>query len=196
MRNLPGHVQRGWGYKLELSARLLRRHLQDQLASGSPGIDRPILRDALVAITLGGNMEAVAQEFAVGLKYTSSEIVDDKMVRGYADLIGDHNPIHVDDEFAKKTKFGQRIAHGGILFGVISKVLGMDMPGNGTVFLSQTVNFRAPVFINDTVTVEATITELLPKNGAKISTVIKKQTGQIVMDGEATVKLPLRPAKA
>lgn len=141
-------------------------------------------------------MEAVAQEFAVGLKYTSSKIVDDKMVRGYADLIGDHNPIHVDDEFAKKTKFGQRIAHGGILFGVISKILGMDMPGNGTVFLSQTVNFRAPVFINDTVTVEATITELLPKNGAKISTVIKKQTGQIVMDGEATVKLPLRPAKA
>ena len=99
-------------------------------------------------------MEAVAQEFAVGLKYTSSKIVDDKMVRGYADLIGDHNPIHVDDAFAKKTKFGQRIAHGGILFGVISKILGMDMPGNGTVFLSQTVNFRAPVFINDTVTVE------------------------------------------
>ena len=139
--------------------------------------------------------QAVAQEFAVGKKYTFSEVVDDKLVRGYADLIGDHNPIHVDDEFAKKTRFGRRIAHGGILFGVISKVLGMDMPGNGTVFLSQLVNFRAPVFINDTITVEATITELLPKNGAKISTVVKKETGEVVMDGEATVKLPLRPAK-
>jgi len=138
---------------------------------------------------------AVGQEFAVGKKYTFSEVVDDKLVRGYADLIGDHNPIHVDDEFAKKTRFGRRIAHGGILFGVISKVLGMDMPGNGTVFLSQLVNFRAPVFINDTITVEATITELLPKNGAKISTVVKKETGEVVMDGEATVKLPLRPAK-
>ena len=140
-------------------------------------------------------MAIEVQEFAVGQKCTFSEVVDDKLVRGFADLIGDHNPIHVDDEFAKKTKFGQRIAHGGILFGLISKVLAMDMPGPGTVFLSQLVNFRAPVFINDTVTLEASIAELLPKNGARISTVIKKQTGQVVMDGEATVKLPLRTPK-
>lgn len=140
-------------------------------------------------------METVAQEFAVGQTYTFSEVVDDKLVRGFADVTGDHNPIHVDDEFAKKTKFGQRIAHGGILFGIISRALAMEMPGPGTVYLSQLVNFRAPVFINDKVTLEVTITELLPKNGAKISTVIKKESGQVVMDGEATVKLPLRSAK-
>jgi len=140
-------------------------------------------------------METVTQEFGVGRKHDFSELVDDKLVRGFADVTGDHNPIHVDDDFAKKTKFGQRIAHGGILFGIISKVLAMEMPGPGTVYLSQVINFRAPVFINDTVTLEATITELLPKNGAKISTVIKKQTGEVVVDGEATVKLPLRPAK-
>src|SRR5271166_2887192 len=134
-------------------------------------------------------------DFAVGQKCTYTQLVDDKLVHGFADVTGDHNPIHVDDDFAKKTKFGQRIAHGGILFGVISKVLAMEMPGPGTVYLSQVINFRAPVFINDTVTLEATITELLPKNGAKISTVIKKQTGEVVVDGEATVKLPLRPAK-
>jgi len=139
-------------------------------------------------------METATQEFAVGQKYTFSEVVDDKLVRGFADVTGDHNPIHVDDEFAKKTKFGQRIAHGGILFGIISRALAMEMPGPGTVYLSQLVDFRAPVFINDKVTLEATIAELLPKNGAKITTVIKKQTGQVVMDGEATVKLPL-PAK-
>jgi len=140
-------------------------------------------------------METVAQEFAVGQTYTFSEVVDDKLVRGFADVTGDHNPIHVDDEFAKKTKFGQRIAHGGILFGIISRALAMEMPGPGTVYLSQLVNFRAPVFINDKVTLEVKITELLPKNGAKISTVIKKESGQVVMDGEATVKLPLRSAK-
>jgi len=140
-------------------------------------------------------METVTAEFGVGRKYDFSELVDDKLVRGFADVTGDHNPIHVDDDFAKKTKFGQRIAHGGILFGIISKVLAMQMPGPGTVYLTQVINFRAPVFINDTVTLEATITELLPKNGAKISTVIKKQTGEVVVDGEATVKLPLRPAK-
>jgi len=138
----------------------------------------------------------VQDEFAVGQKYTFSEVVDDKLVRGFADATGDHNPIHIDDAFAKKTKFGQRIAHGGILFGIISRVLAMDMPGPGTIYLSQLVRFRAPVFINDEVTLELTITELLPKNGAKISTVIKKQTGEVVMDGEATVKLPMRLEKA
>jgi 3-hydroxybutyryl-CoA dehydratase len=140
-------------------------------------------------------METATEAFAVGQKHTYSQVVDDKLVRGFADATGDHNPIHVDDEFAKKTKFGRRIAHGGILFGIISKVLAMDMPGPGTVYLSQLVNFRAPVFIDDTVTLEITITELLPKNGAKLSTVVKKQTGDVVMDGEATVKLPLREAK-
>src|SRR5208283_3610858 len=113
--------------------------------------------------------------FTVGQKCSYTQVIDDKLVHGFAELTGDRNPIHLDDAFAKKTKFGQRIAHGGILFGMISKVLGMDMPGVGTVFLSQLVNFRGPVFINDTITLEATISELLPQNGAKISTVIKKQ---------------------
>lgn len=139
-------------------------------------------------------MATDVQEFAVGQKGTFSEVVDDKMVRGFADVTGDHNPIHVDDEFAKKSKFGQRIAHGGILFGFISKVLATNMPGPGTVYLSQLVHFRAPVFINDTVTLEVKITELLEKNGAKLSTVVTKQTGQVVMDGEATIKLPMRLA--
>ena len=128
--------------------------------------------------------------FAVGQTCTYTQVVDDKLVHGFAELTGDHNPIHLDDAFAKKTKFGQRIAHGGILFGMISKVLGMDMPGVGTVYLSQLVNFRAPVFIGDTVTLVATIIEIMPKAVAKISVVIKKQTGDVVMDGVSEVKLP------
>jgi 3-hydroxybutyryl-CoA dehydratase len=131
-----------------------------------------------------------APEFVVGQSVTYHQLVDDKLVRGYADLTGDHNKIHVDDAFAAKTKFGQRIAHGGIMFGMISKVLGGQMPGLGTVYLSQLVNFHAPVFINDTVTVEATITALLPRHVAKITTILKKQTGEIVVDGVSTVKLP------
>jgi 3-hydroxybutyryl-CoA dehydratase len=128
--------------------------------------------------------------FAVGQTCTYTQIIDDKLVHGFADLTGDHNPLHLDDAFAKKTKFGQRIAHGGILFGMVSKVLGMDMPGVGTVYLSQLVNFKAPVFIGDTVTLVATITEILPKAIAKINVVITKQTGEIVMDGVSEVKLP------
>ena len=128
--------------------------------------------------------------FVVGQTCTYTQLIDDKLVHGFADLTGDHNPLHENDEFAKKTKFGQRIAHGGILFGMISKVLGMDMPGVGTVYLSQLVNFKAPVFIGDTVTLVATITEILPKAVAKIGVVITKQTGDVVMDGISEVKLP------
>jgi acyl dehydratase len=133
---------------------------------------------------------AKSEDFKVGQNVSSTELIDDKMVRGYADLTGDHNPIHVDDAFAKRTKFGQRIAHGGILFGLASKVLGEKMPGLGTIYMSQLVNFHAPVFINDTVTCVATITALLPKHVAKISTVVTKQDGTVVMDGVSTVKLP------
>jgi 3-hydroxybutyryl-CoA dehydratase len=133
---------------------------------------------------------APVHEFAVGDKYIYNQLVDDTLVRSYAEVTGDHNRIHVDDAFAKTTIFGQRIAHGGILFGMISKVLGDDMPGIGTIYLSQLVNFHAPVFINDTVSLEVTITALLPKHVAKITCIMRKQTGEIVVDGVATVKLP------
>ncbi len=137
-----------------------------------------------------GPVIAKSEDFKVGQSVSSAELIDDKMVRGYANLTGDHNPIHVDDAFAKRTKFGQRIAHGGILFGLASKVLGEKMPGLGTIYMSQLVNFHAPVFINDTVTCVATITALLPKHVAKISTVVTKRDGTVVMDGVSTVKLP------
>ncbi len=130
------------------------------------------------------------EDFKVGQSVTYSQVIDDKLVRGYADLTGDHNPIHVDDAFAKKTKFGQRIAHGGILFGMVSMVLGDKMPGIGTIYMSQLVNFHAPVFINDKVTVVVTITALLPKHVAKLSTIVTKQDGTVVMDGVSTIKLP------
>jgi len=133
---------------------------------------------------------AMTAPFSVGQTCTYEQVIDDQLVRGFAKLSGDCNPIHLDDEVAKKSKFGQRIAHGAILFGIVSKVLGMDMPGVGTVYLGQTCSFKLPVFIGDKVTLVATIVELLPKSIARISTVISKQTGEVVMDGMAEVKLP------
>ncbi len=129
-------------------------------------------------------------KFYVGLTHNYSQVIDDKLVRAFAELTGDRNPIHLDDDIARKSRFGQRVAHGAILFSMISKVLGMDMPGVGTVYRNQVCNFRAPVFIGDTVTLEVKIVEILPKSVARISTVIKKQTGEVVMDGEAKAKLP------
>jgi acyl dehydratase len=142
------------------------------------------------AVVLQDHAVPKAEGFKVGQTVSFTQVIDDKLVRGYADLTGDHNPIHVDEAFAKKTKFHQRIAHGGILFGIVSMVLGDKMPGIGTIFMSQLVNFHAPVFINDKVTVVVTITALLPKHVAKLSTIATKQDGTVVMDGVATIKLP------
>ena len=142
------------------------------------------------AIAIKNHNVPKTEDFKVGQSVSFTQVIDDKLVRGYADLTGDHNPIHVDEAFAKKTKFHQRIAHGGILFGIVSMVLGDKMPGIGTIFMSQLVNFHAPVFINDKVTVVVTITALLPKHVAKLSTIATKQDGTIVMDGVATIKLP------
>jgi acyl dehydratase len=130
------------------------------------------------------------QAFSVGQTCIYEQLIDDQLVRAFAAVSGDHNPIHLDEDMASASRFGQRIAHGGLLFAMISKVFGMDMPGLGTVYLSQTCNFKLPVFLGDTVRLEATITELLPKSIARISTVITKQTGEVVMDGVAEVKLP------
>ncbi len=130
------------------------------------------------------------EKYYVGLSHTYTQLIDDKLVRAFAEVSGDRNPIHLDDETAGKSRFGRRVAHGGILFSMISKVFGTDMPGAGTVYLSQVCNFKLPVFLGDTVTLEAKIVEILPKSIARISTVIKKQTGEVVMDGEARAKLP------
>ncbi|MBI4913359.1 MAG: MaoC family dehydratase [Acidobacteria bacterium] len=128
--------------------------------------------------------------FQVGQSFVFEQRIGEDLVQAFAELSGDRNPIHLDEAVARTSRFGQRIAHGAILFGIVSKVLGMDMPGVGTVYLSQTCNFRLPVFLGDTVRLEAVIVELLPKSIARISTVITRQTGEVVMDGEAQVKLP------
>jgi len=128
--------------------------------------------------------------FQVGQTFRYQQVIDDQLVRAFADVTGDCNPIHLDETVANSSRFGQRIAHGGILFGMISKVLGMDLPGMGTVYLSQCCSFKQPVFLGDTVSLDITITELLPKSLARLSTVITKQTGDVVLDGTAEVKLP------
>ena len=122
--------------------------------------------------------------FSVGQTCTYTQLIDDKLTQGFADLTGDHNPIHLGNSFAKEA------AHCSILFGIIFKVLGMEMPGVGTEYIGQHVTFRAPISAGDTVTLVATITELLPDSVAKIDVVIKKQTGEVVVDGYAEVKLP------
>jgi 3-hydroxybutyryl-CoA dehydratase len=112
----------------------------------------------------------------------------------YAALSGDYNPIHLDPEYAAKTPFKARIAHGILSAGYISAVFGMQLPGPGSVYISQTLNFKAPVKIDDVVVTTVKLIELVPeKKRAKFETVCSVG-GKPVLTGEAVLMIPARPA--
>ncbi len=114
--------------------------------------------------------------------------VTDEKVMGFADVSGDNNPVHVDDEFAKNTRFGKRIAHGMLITSFISKVLGRDFPGDGTIYISQEVRFKRPVFIGDIVTVKVEVLEKkVEKNRLILATDVFNKEGKKVIEGKAEV---------
>lgn len=96
--------------------------------------------------------------FQIGERASFTKTVTESDVTTFAGLIGDFNPIHVDAEYARKSRFGQRIAHGILTAGLISAVLGNKLPGPGGIYLSQKLEFLAPVFIGDTITATAEVT--------------------------------------
>ncbi len=119
-----------------------------------------------------------------------SRTVTERDINAMADVIGDYNPIHTDPAAAAQSPFGERIAHALLPAGYISTVLGMILPGPGTVYLHQGLDFTAPVKIGDTVTATVTVTEVLnPVKGIyKLRTTCTNQHGETVADGEAVVK--------
>ena len=125
--------------------------------------------------------------FKAGDQVSETVQVTDEMVRMFAKMSGDHNPIHLDDEFAKKTRFGRRIAHGMISAALISRVLAMKL-GNGGIYLGQTLKFLKPIFIGDTVTIDAKVLNLREEKGiALIETTVKNQANELLVKGEATI---------
>ncbi|HEX2538316.1 MAG TPA: 3-hydroxybutyryl-CoA dehydratase [Pseudolabrys sp.] len=134
------------------------------------------------------------EDLAVGLTETLKKTIDSSDVVGFAEVTGDRNPIHLSEHFAAKTPFGTRIAHGLYTASLISAVLGTRLPGPGAVYISQTLNFRAPVKIGDTVEVKVTVAELMPeKRRARLACACSVD-GEIVLDGEAWVKVPSKEA--
>lgn len=122
-----------------------------------------------------------------------SKIVKDEDIRIFAEVTEDKNPLHLDDEFASKTIFKRRIAHGILTVGLISAVIGNKLPGNGTIYLSQTLNFLAPVYIGDEITAKVEVLQVL-KEGKRLrlKTQVINQNGTVVVDGEAIVIPPRR----
>jgi 3-hydroxybutyryl-CoA dehydratase len=130
------------------------------------------------------------EDLLVGMEERLSKTIASSDVVGFAQLTGDRNPIHLSEHFAAKTTFGGRIAHGLYTASLISAVLGTRLPGPGAVYVSQTLNFRAPVRIGDTVDVIVTVTELMPERHRARLACICKVADEIVLDGEALVKVP------
>lgn len=129
-------------------------------------------------------------EIKVGDRFTTSREVTEELIREFAQLSGDHNPIHLDAEFAKKAPFGQRIAHGMLSGAFISAVLGNNFQGKKIVYLSQTMRFTAPTFVGDTITTTAMVTKIREdKNIVTLSTECTKQTGELTLVGEALVMI-------
>lgn len=126
--------------------------------------------------------------FKPGDSATYSKTITDDDIRAFADLAGDYNSAHLDDEYSRKTRFGRRVAHGMLSASLISTVIGTQLPGSGTIYLSQSFKFVAPVFPGDTVTAKATVKAIRDdKPIVTLETVCTNQRGETVITGEAVV---------
>lgn len=127
----------------------------------------------------------------VGDRAEFAKTVTESDIGTFAGVTGDLNPAHINEEFAKKTMFKTRIAHGMLSAGFISAVIGTRLPGPGTIYMKQELKFVAPVKIGDTVTARVEVAELWPeKNRVRLKTTCANQDGRVVLEGEALVLAP------
>lgn len=125
-------------------------------------------------------------DLIVGQSASRSITLTADHVKAYAEITGDYNPLHFDEGFTSKTKFGRMVVQGGLTTGLLHALVAMDLPGPGTVFLSQNWKFTAPVFIGDTITAEAEVLSIhATKPVTQLKIVIRRQDGETVLDGEA-----------
>jgi 3-hydroxybutyryl-CoA dehydratase len=127
-----------------------------------------------------------------GMSESLARTVTERDVELFGEVSGDRNPVHFDEEFARRTVFRGRIAHGVLSLAYVSTVLGMQMPGPGTIFLSSSARFKAPVRIGDTVTTVCTVREVLKEKRRVTFDCICKVGDTVVVEGEAVVMPPSR----
>jgi 3-hydroxybutyryl-CoA dehydratase len=134
------------------------------------------------------------EDLSVGEEASLSKTVSEADIVAFAEISGDKNPVHIDAQYAAGTMFKERIAHGMLSAAYISAVFGMKLPGPGAIYISQTLNFKAPVKIGDTVVTTVKVIELIAeKKRARFETVCSVN-GKAVVQGEAVLMVPARPA--
>lgn len=132
-----------------------------------------------------------AAELHVGDSASFSKTISESDVYGFAGITGDMNPVHIDLVAAEASPFGARVAHGMLTASLVSTVLGLRLPGPGTIFLSQSMRFLKPVYIGDTVTARVEVLEIVEsKNRVRLATRCSNQSGEMVAEGEALVIAP------
>lgn len=125
-------------------------------------------------------------DLTVGQTATRSMDVTSERVRAYAEITGDNNPLHFDEDFVRETSFGRLVAHGGITTGILHALVAEDMPGPGSVFLSQNWKFTAPVFIGDTIIATAEVVSVhASKPVCELKIEVTRADGEVVLAGEA-----------
>lgn len=130
-------------------------------------------------------------ELNVGQTASFTKTISESDVYLYAGITGDFNPAHVNEIYAKNTAFKTRIAHGMLSAGLISSVLGNQLPGPGTIYMQQQLSFRAPVAIGDTITATVEVIEVIrEKKRVRLKTVCTNQDNVVVLDGEALISPP------
>ena len=127
----------------------------------------------------------------VGDEDNYSRKVLEKDIKNFSDISGDYNPIHLDENYAKNTIFKKRIAHGMFISSFISKVIAEKLPGKGTLYLYQDLNFLKPVFINDIIRTSVKVIEIINSKKIRLKTICENQNSEIVINGEAIVMPPV-----
>lgn len=134
------------------------------------------------------------EDLQLGMEASFAKIVTEADIGTFAEVTGDKNPVHLDEAYAAKTMFKTRIAHGMLTAGYLSAVFGMELPGPGAIYVTQTLNFRGPVKIGDKVIAKVRVAELFPaKRRARFDCVCTVD-GKPVLEGEAILMVPARPA--
>lgn len=130
----------------------------------------------------------------IGARASRTKTFSEADVLEFAQVSGDVNPVHLDESYAAGTAFGRRIVHGILTASVISAALANDLPGEGTIYLNQTLTFKKPVFIGDTITAQLEVTDYNERRRiATLSTTCVNQDGVVVLTGEAVVLVPAPP---
>ena len=134
------------------------------------------------------------EDLSVGMTHQTEHVITEDDIELFAQVSGDRNPLHMDEEFAKQTAFGQRIAHGALTASYISGILGNDLPGPGSIFVGLNMRFRRPVYIGSHVTVKVEVTEMKERGHRVTLKVSCSVDGKAAISGEAMVMVPSRDA--